>query len=204
MENIYLIRHGQDIDNSEGILNGHRDAPLTDLGLGQAETLAKYLVEQEMVFAKIFSSPLKRARKTADIIANSLKQGVENEDLLIERDFGELTGHSVAEVKSLYGADIIKTAEVTYVLKYPGIESFPQTLERGKTLLDKLKDLNISGDIALVTSGDIGKMIYAAYYQIDWEEALKNFHFGNTEIVKLSPDTNPKKAVIFSCKQHNL
>jgi len=79
MENIYLIRHGQDIDNSEGILNGHRDTPLTDLGISQAESLAKYLVEQKMVFAKIFASPLKRARKTAEIIALSLKQEVENE-----------------------------------------------------------------------------------------------------------------------------
>lgn len=40
MSKIYLARHGQDKDNSEGILNGHRDTPLTDIGIMLANVLA--------------------------------------------------------------------------------------------------------------------------------------------------------------------
>ena len=41
MLKIYLTRHGQDVDNANGILNGHRDQPLTELGVGQATAAGK-------------------------------------------------------------------------------------------------------------------------------------------------------------------
>lgn len=60
MLKIYIARHGQDKDNVRGILNGHRDEPLTILGQNQAKDLAEKIKEAGIKFDKIYSSPLKR------------------------------------------------------------------------------------------------------------------------------------------------
>ena len=58
MLKIYLVRHGQDVDNENGILNGHRDSALTAIGLTQARELAAFIKEHNISFAKVYSSPL--------------------------------------------------------------------------------------------------------------------------------------------------
>jgi hypothetical protein len=46
-------------------------------------------------------------------------------------------------------------------------------------------------------------MIYAAYYKLHWEEVLKQFHFGNSEVLLLAEDSPPEKAHIFETLQFN-
>jgi hypothetical protein len=54
-----------------------------------------------------------------------------------------------------------------------------------------------------VTHGDIGKMIYAAYYNLDWKEILTMFHFGNSELLILSSDTSANEAHVIEIEQYN-
>jgi probable phosphoglycerate mutase len=204
MLKIYLARHGQDEDNVRGILNGHRDEPLTALGKNQAEELADKIKEAGISFSKIYSSPLRRTHKTAEIIADKLflaKPEIFPE--LIERDFGIMTGKTITEIKLLCPPDIIETPTITYFLSPEGVETFPQLLERGRQILEKIRNRHQDGDILLVTSGDIGKMIYAAYYNLNWREVLKMFHFGNSDLLLLSPESSPDEVHVFKTEQYN-
>lgn len=72
MTRIYLARHGQDQDNEAGILNGHRDKPLTNIGVEQAGQLARKISEAGIRFDKVYSSPLQRAYETAKIVTDAL------------------------------------------------------------------------------------------------------------------------------------
>jgi probable phosphoglycerate mutase len=72
MNKIYIVRHGQDQDNANGLLNGHRDTPLTLIGLEQANQIAQKIKDSNLSFDKVYSSPLERAYKTAEIIADTL------------------------------------------------------------------------------------------------------------------------------------
>lgn len=204
MLNIYLVRHGQDEDNVAGILNGHRDTPLTALGLAQALELATFIKEQNLNFVKVCSSPLKRAYQTALEITKKLNLK-EPEILpeLIERDFGSLTGKPVDDIANLPEESLFRTSTITYFLDVPNVESFPDTLLRAKKLLEKISSNYLDGNLLLVSHGDFGKMIYAAYYNLPWEKALTSFHFGNTEMVLLSPAVNSLNAKIFKTKQFN-
>ena len=99
MLKIYLVRHGQNLDNVNGILNGHRDEPLTLLGESQAVSTANHIKELNLVFDFVYSSPLIRAYKTAEIITNTLKLDKPNTlDLLIERNFGVMTGKQISRI----------------------------------------------------------------------------------------------------------
>ncbi|OYX40877.1 hypothetical protein B7Y94_05985 [Candidatus Saccharibacteria bacterium 32-49-12] len=201
---IYLARHGQDVDNANGVLNGHRDLPLTDVGLAQAAEVANKIKDAGLVFDIIISSPLSRAYQTAQIIAevNGLSAPkIMNE--LIERDFGIMTGKHYSQVAEICGNDVFETETITYFLSPEGAESFPALMERAAKLLAHLEENYPDASILLVTHGDFGKMIYAQYYQLDWKDVLRLFHFGNSELLLLSPDSAASDAHVFKIIQHN-
>lgn len=198
---IYLARHGQDEDNAAGILNGHRDTPLTALGREQAADLARTIIEHKIVLEKIYSSPLQRAFATAQIVAETLKLAMpEKVDLLIERDFGIMSGKPNADIETVCGSDVLKTEKITYFLSPEGAETFPVLLERGKKVLEYFKGQD---NILLVTHGDIGKMIYASFYNLPWREVLSDFHFGNSELLLLQEASNPEARRLYITKQFN-
>src|SRR5688572_3242268 len=170
---LFIARHGQNEDNVHGILNGRRDLPLTELGREQARQLATGIKEAGLEFDVIFSSPLSRAYETAQIIADEL--GVQKPvvlELLIERDFGEMTGKATAKIKELCAPNIIETATITYFLNPHGAETFPQLLERGHEALKELRNRATDKKALAVCHGDIGKMIYAAATDKSWMDVL--------------------------------
>ncbi|MDE2188296.1 MAG: histidine phosphatase family protein [Patescibacteria group bacterium] len=204
MLKIYLARHGQNEDNVNGILNGHRDKPLTHKGIEQAHELADKIKQEGLSFDTIYSSTLVRAYETAKIISDNIGSSEPiKEPLLIERDFGIMTGQKVADVEKLCAPNIIKAEIITYFLDPEGAETFPDLMKRGRLLLDKIQSKHKDGNILLVTHGDIGKMIYAEYYNLDWKDVLTKFHFGNCDLLIMSNDSSPTKAHVFQITQYN-
>jgi len=182
----YIARHGQDKDNECGILNGHRNTLLTDLGRRQAIEAGKKLKDKRIDV--IWSSPLVRTFDTAAIIAEQIgfpcAQIVKCEDL-IERNFGILTGKPLSDILALPPERILKTDKVNYFLEAEGAENFSVLLSRGKAVLELVKELPQGKTVLLVTHGDIGKMIQAAYYNWTWEDGLKKPYFANTDVLEL-------------------
>jgi len=205
MRKIYLARHGQDEDNARAILNGHRDKPLTALGKEQAELFAKNIKELNLKIEKVYSSPLQRAYDTA--LAATEILGLDNPeklDLLIERDFGTMTGKLISEALAINQNDLIHTDGVTYLVESEGMETFPELINRAKKLFSWLEENHAPDNILLVCHGDIGKMIYCAFYNLDWKSVLSEFHFGNTEIILLENGLAPEKRIIYNTKQENI
>lgn len=204
MLKIYLARHGQNEDNANGILNGHRDLPLTDKGIEQAEEVAAEIAAAKMSFSHIYASPLSRAFRTAEIISRGINgPKPEVEPLLIERDFGVMTGKETVHITELCAPDIIQADPITYFLSPEGAETFPDLVDRAHRLLRKIQGTHKDGSILLVTHGDFGKMVYAAYYNLPWREVLLQFHFGNSELILLSPESPADDAHVFTIEQHN-
>ena len=79
----------------------------------------------------------------------------------------------------------------------------PDLLDRAGKLPDELTATYTDGSILLVTRGDFGKMVYAKYYDLGWEEVLSLFHFGNSELLLLSEDSDPGEAHVFKILQYN-
>lgn len=205
MLKVYLARHGQDKDNASGILNGRRDEPLTEKGVEQANEVAGKIKETGIHFDSVYSSPLKRAYKTAEIITDTLE--IAKPEILpdlIERDFGIMTGQPQSKIKEMCSPDIMQSDTITYFLSPKGAETFPDLVERAKKLLDNLKTKHKNGNILLVTHGDFGKMIYTAYYNLDWMQVLNMFHFGNSDLLELSEDSPAEETHVFKIHQHNL
>ena len=123
---------------------------------------------------------------------------------LIERNFGIMTGKHHSDISTICRPDTLKTDAVEYFLKPEGAETFPQLVKRGEVVLKKTNRRHKKGNILLVTHGDIGKMIYASYYKLDWKRVLKMFHFGNSDMLLLSKNSPASVSHIFRTSQHNL
>ncbi len=184
---IFIARHGQNEDNVNGILNGHRDLPLTDLGREQAKQLGEGINQAGLHFDAVYSSPLSRALETAQIAAKvaALPEPKVMPEL-IERDFGVMSGKPASQIEELCAPDIVKTDTITYFLSPEGAETFPQLVARGQEILDNIRQMHSEGKVLLVCHGDIGKMIYCAATNSNWQAILTDFHFGNGELIDVS------------------
>lgn len=83
----YFVRHGQSVANRDGWLAGHVDAPLSPLGVRQCQRLVPAMSGVDI--SRAFSSDLKRAARTAQIITSNLDVTVETAPELRERHLGE-------------------------------------------------------------------------------------------------------------------
>ncbi len=204
MLKIYIARHGQNEDNASGILNGHRDLPLTEIGIRQAHELARGVEDAGITFDAVYTSPLSRGYVTGKIICERL--GLREPailDSLIERDFGTMTGRRAAEIEELCAPDIVKTETVTYFLSPEGAETFPDLLRRAQRALEYVRTKHPTGIVLLVGHGDFGKMLYAAFYGLKWQDMLTGFHFGNGELLLLADDADPTVPHVVRIQQHN-
>lgn len=96
---ITLLRHGESVGNAESRWQGQADFPLTDKGREQARALATRWMREKLQFDYVISSPLSRARETAEIIASEMNLKVEHDPLWLERDNGEFSGLTAQEVR---------------------------------------------------------------------------------------------------------
>ena len=101
MRRLLLARHGQSVSNAVRRFQGVQDVPLSELGRRQAEALAAALRGRRI--AAVYSSPLQRARHTAELAAAALQAPLRNVDDLRELSLGEWEGCTVEEVQARPG-----------------------------------------------------------------------------------------------------
>lgn len=139
---IGLFRHGQTDWNIDFLLQGVTDIPMNATGVEQVRTAARALDKDDWDI--IFTSPLGRARETAAIIAEELGfDEVLQNDLLIERSFGEAEGLAYEQWKSKYST----------LDEIPGGESRTQLYKRTSNLLEAFIDTHPGKRILAVSHG---------------------------------------------------
>lgn len=181
---IILARHGQDVDNAKGILNGRRNAPLTTLGVVQAYELAGKLRSAGLNIEHIFSSPFQRALKTADVCSKTLGAPYTVLECLIERSHGILEGHPYSDIPLLAKSYRVAYG-FTYVLEVEGGEGYPELCERAKDVLaqirNKVSELKIRGNVLVVSHGAISRALMIVHQGLTHEDIFNATSFSNCE-----------------------
>lgn len=94
-----FMRHGESIGNAQSRWQGQSDYELTEKGRAQARALAARWKSEGVKFDLIITSPLVRAKETAEIIASAVGVPVEYDPILLERHIGEIEGMTAEEVR---------------------------------------------------------------------------------------------------------
>ena len=138
---IYLIRHGETDWNKELRLQGREDIPLNECGKEQAKACGAVL--KGIKADVIVSSPLQRAKDTADIIREQMQMKDICVDYdIIEREFGEASGITYQEKMEKYGHGPI-----------PGFESNESLNLRMKRAISKYSKRYPNGTVIMVSQG---------------------------------------------------
>ena len=170
MAEIILVRHGETAWNVEEIFRGRIDIELNETGTKQAELLAEYL--SGVKIDAIYSSPLKRALRTAEIIAGYHKIGVEVAPGLMDFNYGRWQGLSHQEVKDKYKELYVEWTKNPHQVKMPAGESLNDVRERAIGVVNKVI-AKYEGPVALVSHRVVNKVLICALLGLD------NSHFWN-------------------------
>ena len=151
---LFLIRHGQTEWNSQGRYQGAQDTILTETGIKQARLAKKYL--SRVNFANFYSSPKKRALKTANIIAEGLNIKINIREDLKELNFGKWEGLTFENINTSYKQDYQNWLSDPYNNAPTGGESFKVLLERAGNEINKIVNENPEGsNVGVVTHGGV-------------------------------------------------
>jgi 2,3-bisphosphoglycerate-dependent phosphoglycerate mutase len=130
---LVLVRHGQSEWNLKNLFTGWRDVDLTEQGIKEAREAGRKLKAQGIVFDVAFTSVLKRATGTLDLMLQEMGQTkvpVFKDQALNERDYGDLSGLNKDDARKKWGEEQVHIWRRSYDVAPPGGESLKDTLAR--------------------------------------------------------------------------
>ncbi|ACZ38508.1 histidine phosphatase family protein [Sphaerobacter thermophilus] len=148
---IIFVRHGETAGNLDGRLHGRTDLPLTERGRLQAQRVAERLAGLTDIGA-LYSSPLQRARATAETIGRRLSLTPTLHDDLMELNFGDMEGHTLQELQQkhpdLY-ARLMDSRDLD--AGFPNGETRREFHARVARALDALRELYAGSRLVIVS-----------------------------------------------------
>jgi probable phosphoglycerate mutase len=150
---IIFLRHGQAKNNTDRILAGRTEGvPLTETGIKQAQDTAELL--EHMNISAIYSSPIQRAKHTAEIVGQHNSIDVTIDDRLIELDMGKFTGMPYDKIFNSHGNVFMKFYNGELEIAHNGVETFSQVKNRILELIDEIIEKHPDENVVLVTHMD--------------------------------------------------
>jgi probable phosphoglycerate mutase len=163
MAEVVLVRHGETEWSRSGRHTGRTDVPLTEAGEAQARALAGVLAGER--FALTLTSPLSRARRTAELAGLT---GAEVDDDLAEWDYGPYEGRTSAEIRAELGRP--------WTIFDDGVpnglgETIAQVAARTDRVLARVRPVLAGGDdVALVAHGHVLRVLAARWLGLPPED----------------------------------
>jgi 2,3-bisphosphoglycerate-dependent phosphoglycerate mutase len=130
---LVLVRHGQSEWNLKNLFTGWKDPDLTEKGIAEARQAGRQLKAEGLSFDIAFTSALKRAQHTLDLVLGEIGQidiSVKKDVALNERDYGDLSGLNKDDARKKWGEDQVHIWRRSYDVAPPGGESLKDTLAR--------------------------------------------------------------------------
>ncbi len=157
MTTIFLVRHGETVDNARQIMQGQTQGELNEVGYQQAQQVAERLSAEAIDV--VVASDLRRAIQTAEVIAKSHGLPVVTTPLLRERDWGSFTGRFIPDLRGETWPDDIESEEAL--------------LKRAQEFLQKMTATYEGKRVVAVGHGIINKAILAVYASCSMKEVQR-------------------------------
>lgn len=175
---IYIVRHGYTHWNSLGKLQGVTDTELHETGLEQAKTLGKRLESKDIT--KIYTSPLKRAFKTAEIINEYIKVPIIKVENLMEMNFGVWQGLTFEDVKKVHTESFSYWNENMFETIIPNGESYEIVSKRAFKTIEEIAKSN-DKNVLVISHGSLIRTIFCKILNISIND-LDNLNIDNCGI----------------------
>lgn len=169
---IYLVRHGQTEWNREKRIQGSIDQPLNLRGEMQAHRLGRQL--KEIPFDQIYSSPLSRARQTAEILTQHFPGKIELDPILRENHFGAAEGMTREEYFQSFATQIAEVEAIPFPQRahhkvVPDAESLAEVATRVLPFLHRVVQEGKGKNLLAVTHGGVIRALLIALFEIEYD-----------------------------------
>lgn len=191
MTRLVLVRHGETDWNVEGRYQGQADPPLNERGKAQARQVAEAL--RPIGIDVIYSSPLRRAWQTAEIIAQTLGVPLFAEPRLMEIHQGDWQGRLRAEIAAKYPELFQRWLTDPWHVTPPGGESLQQVQARVYAAVDEILARHRGQTVALVTHRIPIALLKVRYQGLD-PDAVRRLELPNTywEVLAIEDIAQPE------------
>ncbi len=180
---LIFIRHGQTDWNVQGKIQGSYDSELNATGIEQAMSLSEKLFNLNYKFSKIYSSPQKRALKTAEILSKSSNVDYISVKDLQEMNMGKWEGLSWKEVEKIYPNEYKEWYLNRRYTKTPDGESYQDMLERVLKAIHKIINEN-NEDVVIVSHSAVIMCLQCYVTNTPFNDMLK-FKTKNANITEI-------------------
>ncbi|PYZ92390.1 histidine phosphatase family protein [Salipaludibacillus keqinensis] len=200
MVTLYLIRHGQSEANSKGIIQGHAEFPLSELGKKQASLAGKWMADIQI--DAIYTSDLQRAKATAESIAQFHPLKASEWKMIREVGLGPLEGKTRKEMGVEF-PDLQRDALLTSGIE--GTETVEAITERCKYVINQLSSAYQEKTVALVSHGGFISILLMYIIAGDhWATLKRPFVIGNTGITKVTIDEDGSTKLHYTNRTNHL
>ena len=165
MPRLLLVRHGNTKGNSAARFWGQTDVALSAAGIAQVEQIADHLVEEKI--DAIYSSQLRRATATANIIASRYQIEVTTCPELLEINFGKVEGLSFNEIGQRYPELVSAWPTRDPSFRFPEGESINDLDQRVSKFLGRLKKLSPEETVLVVAHSGVLRLLICHLLKID-------------------------------------
>lgn len=194
---ILIIRHGQSEADILNVHEGRADFPLTNLGIKQATVMAEALSSNYKI-SKIYSSPLLRAKETAQSLSKATHAPITFEDNLMEFNNGLLACLSREEANEKYPEPEVRYPHTALY----GMESMINFRSRAEAILSKIiAENNPYSTIAIVAHGGIINMLLRSFLELPLNSSIF-FSTGDTGVHLLQINNFHRRLVYSNNTEH--
>ena len=170
---LYVVRHGETLENANNCLVGRINSSLTAEGINQDKKVSAYFKDKNIDL--IVSSPLDRCRQTSEIISNN-KIPIIYSDSLLGRDHGEFTG------KPKESINFDEYWNYNKNIQYKRAESVQDLYNRVAKLVEEIKEKYAGKNVIIVTHSGIMRVLYYYFKGIPDNGILSEITIRNCEI----------------------
>lgn len=150
---IIFLRHGQARNNTERLLAGRSPGvPLTETGIKQANDIGQFL--KSLDISHIYSSPIERAHRTAEIVGEYTGIAPTLDERLLELEMGKFSGMPYDEIFQKHGNVFLKFYQGDPTIAENGVETFASVKRRVLDMVDHVKAEHGKQNVLLVTHMD--------------------------------------------------
>ena len=181
---IYLARHGETAWSLTGQHTGLTDLPLTERGERNASRLQQRL--KGLTFAKVFTSPLQRARRTCELAGFGAVAEIDRD--LLEWDYGEYEGRRTTEIRAE------RPDWQLFRDGCPGGESPAQVAARADRAVSRLRA--VPGDVLLFSSGHFLRVLAVRWIGVELTAQARSFMLSTASLSALGYEDRLSRPVI--------
>lgn len=193
---LVLVRHGESEWNLKNLFTGWRDVGLSERGVEEARRAGRLLKQEGFTFDVAYTSALKRAHQTLDLMLEELggHDGlpIHRDEALNERDYGDLVGLNKDDARARWGEEQVLIWRRSYDIAPPGGESLKDTGARVLPyyLMHILPDVMRGNHVLVSAHGNSLRALVMVLDRLTPKEVIElNLGTGVPMIYRLNPDT---------------